>query len=706
MPDYTEHYDLPKGILSENYSLDMENEKMDKIDAALHGLQEGADGIEQDVDNIGSEIENARQGEGSLVDNIQGIKDDLQQHKQDYLSHKNDFTTYRDSNNLKVAKVEKELSDYKSTMQQLNPNQEPKQTASGYGVVSLPKNAANGQVSASSIKGLTLTNIALRKTMTNSSSAANSVATQVTNIPYPVGNRVLLKVKARVTNSECTSIRLLLQEEGYLSPANITKVLVNNPEKDKWYTGFIYETLPSGDFGKLRLSVQHTYSDSGTRRTLEVDDIVCVNATTHGIQNLTETEINNLVPNYFSGTKSTISASRLKSVGKNLFDGKLELGTINYLDGILSSSTTRTRSTNKIKLQANTQYTIKFPYTDEIVVVYYDINNNYLGYNRNPSGTTLTFTTPSNTHYIRFRNNSTNMNNEIMLNKGNIDLPYEPYTESNIYLPNVGELRSLPNGTKDEIRVSEGRLIKRVSEDYVLQSTDFSIMLTYTNVDGVATRYPLFNDNVLWNNNKNDTVNVHGKTEIALADRDNVASIGKFYTDTNQRIVFVVEKGTTLEQAKTLLTGVALNYQLAEPVEMPIEVSGSLVSHPNGTVYVEPFVADAGVYADKIEVLHQDLPIKALEKLSKVDFVTGLETELDIEGIAIAEDKFSFTHPELQDGDIVFFEYEYDVESTQGEAEVEYYDSRYTIKDSVTDKFYKWNVTVTDGVPSIELVEV
>jgi hypothetical protein len=72
----------------------------------------------------------------------------------------------------------------------------------------------------------------------------------------------------------------------------------------------------------------------------------------------------------------------------------------------------------------------------------------------------------------------------------------------------------------------------------------------------------------------------------------------------------------------------------------------------------------------------------------------------------IAEDKLSFTHPDLSEGDIVFFEYEYDVESTEGETEVEYYDSRYVIKDSVTDKFYKWNVKVANGTPTIEVVEV
>src|SRR5690606_31488368 len=122
-----------------------------------------------------------------------------------------------------------------------------------------------------------------------------------------------------------------------------------------------------------------------------------------------------------------------------------------------------------------------------------------------------------------------------------------------------------------------------------------------------------------------------------------------------------------ISAARTALGTMTLIYQLAEPEIIPIEVSGNIVSYPSGTIYIECVVPDAGIYTDKMEVLYSDLPIKALEKISKVDFVTGLETELDITAAVIAEDKLSFTHPDLSEGDIVFFEYEYDVESTEGE---------------------------------------
>lgn len=59
---------------------------------------------------------------------------------------------------LKVAKVEHELNDLKGVLQQVNINHEAKQKVNGYGIISLPKNAANGQVSGIRLFGLTITN--------------------------------------------------------------------------------------------------------------------------------------------------------------------------------------------------------------------------------------------------------------------------------------------------------------------------------------------------------------------------------------------------------------------------------------------------------------------------------------------------------------------------------------------------------------------
>jgi hypothetical protein len=284
----------------------------------------------------------------------------------------------------------------------------------------------------------------------------------------------------------------------------------------------------------------------------------------------------------------------------------------------------------------------------------------------------------------------------------------------------ISELRSLPNGTKDEIRVSENKAILKTGQ-VILNGSELWIYHIYAGTYDIHVfkilNWRVNNNSVSFNgvgDNKLKAVcfNIDGNLDINTS-YDTLTWEGKDFAIgvVNDELRLIVKGSklitTVLELQNYLsLKPTTLTYQLATPIEIPMQTSGSLVSYPSGTVYIEPFVADAGIYTDKMSVLHQDLPIKALEKISKVDFDTGLETELDITAAVIAEDKLSFTHPNLTSGDIVFFTYEYDRESTEGETEIEYYDSRYVIKDSATEKFYKWHIAVANGVPSIELVEV
>lgn len=195
-----------------------------------------------------------------------------------------------------------------------------------------------------------------------------------------------------------------------------------------------------------------------------------------------------------------------------------------------------------------------------------------------------------------------------------------------------------------------------------------------------------------------EKTNVASGAVINYAD---MADNGTYYAWNDDGETETGVKGDTLGIDATELT-----YQLAEPIITPINVVGTLLSNPSGTVYVEPVVADAGIYDKGISVLHQDLPIKYIEGVSKVDFTTGLETELDAAQCVMAGDKLSFTHPSLVSGDIAFFTYFHDLESTLGETTIEYYDSRHTLKDSVTGRFYKVVPIVSDGVLANQLVEV
>jgi hypothetical protein len=143
---------------------------------------------------------------------------------------------------------------------------------------------------------------------------------------------------------------------------------------------------------------------------------------------------------------------------------------------------------------------------------------------------------------------------------------------------------------------------------------------------------------------------------------------------------------------------------LAEPVITPIPYAGLLNSNSNGTVYHEPYIADAGVYDNGITIQSTDYPISEIEKIIKWE--NGVEYLLDVADAVIAIDGLSFTHPDLADGDLVMFTYAYDLESTVGKMTLTHYDSRYVIADTANGKFYKHKIVSTNGVPTIELEEV
>lgn len=474
---------------------------------------------------------------------------------------------------LKVAKVEKELNDYKSVMAQVNINQEAKQKASGYGIVSLPKNAANGQISVT-LKGKTATNLVKNGDFANGTTYWGAIGGTIS----VVDGKLQLTENTSQTEHYARQNLYMLGIKPYVGMKvfvraicfNGGQIVIYNRRSDGSYqhvdgnrvsgVGVSYAIITITDIHSTPELFIRLYGKTGiytgTGATYQFDDVFAIDLTALGLADKTADEINKMFPYWFDSTKSTVCGFRIRSVSQD-------------------------------ESQESTAYVLA----------------------KDAEGKIL-------------------------------------------------ELRSLPNGVKDEFRVSEGKLIQRIGHKE----------------------------------------NVASGTVINYAD---MADGGVFYAWNDDGETQAGVKGDTLTIDATQLI-----YQLAEPVEIPVQVSGTLLSYPSGTVYVENVVADAGLYSDGITVLHQDLPIKSIEKISKIDYETGLETILDASKAVIASDKLSFTHPDLKDGDIVFFIYEYDKESTIPEIEVEFYDSRYVVKDSATGKFYKWSITVTNGTPSIQLTEV
>lgn len=125
--------------------------------------------------------------------------------------------------------------------------------------------------------------------------------------------------------------------------------------------------------------------------------------------------------------------------GKNLFDGAIELGSINPADGSLVVSTTRTRSANFIPVQPNTTYTFTRENTDGIRwIIGYDKNKNGItdGLSTQPAAIinisagvmSRTFTTTPTTHYIKWYNTSdAGLNEKVQIELGSTATTYEPY---------------------------------------------------------------------------------------------------------------------------------------------------------------------------------------------------------------------------------------------------------------------------------------
>lgn len=131
---------------------------------------------------------------------------------------------------------------------------------------------------------------------------------------------------------------------------------------------------------------------------------------------------------YFEGMKS-VKMPVLTTTGKNLFDGKLEKGSIYTSTG--QNANAEALRSDYIKVEPNTSFIITNNFSYSSLIYLYDDNKNYiksLGDKKN-----VPFTIPSNCRYIRFRSNIDEVDFDVkyQLEQGTQSTSYEPY-KSNI----------------------------------------------------------------------------------------------------------------------------------------------------------------------------------------------------------------------------------------------------------------------------------
>lgn len=137
-------------------------------------------------------------------------------------------------------------------------------------------------------------------------------------------------------------------------------------------------------------------------------------------------------------------------------------------------------------------------------------------------------------------------------------------------------LRELPNGTKDELIINDGKYVKlaKVSEPYKLKASDFGTMLTaFAGWDGIYLKTLDNQDTTLKSNNGIGKVLIFTATEYFYDNRARIVASGLgWFIGPNGEIILCFEKDkyANIEAAIADLTSLELLYQLATPINIPL----------------------------------------------------------------------------------------------------------------------------------------
>jgi hypothetical protein len=620
--------------------------------------------------------------------------------------------------NVKISEIGNEVSKLSNTISNtlsvLNPFQSPKQTVSGYDtILSLPVNAANASIS-SKLDGMTLKNELNYNNETWAEwTKPSGVAADATGIEFTANGLDLIAylpaefksstkygilVMCASNNTAITGLRIGSNLTGSSVPlvgagliGNFKQILTTS------------SSIASNQF-RIYLSASETFGlKAKLAPSIRIFELPTGSEIESDFNTMTADQLAIKYPYVQGGSlQSAQSRFRLRSVGKNLFDGELELGGINSTTGLNESSTTLIRSKNYTKVNVSASYKVSLDGVAKTTnIFYYDSNRNFISYE-----TASGFTTPNNCAYVRIRHISTNTEEKIQIEPGSTATTYEPHRTSTQYFNGTIPLYRVPNGTVNSIEKKTDGSSEEVERNklHELVAGDIAnLTTTLTNVDIVAINKQA--GDVVYNDSgteveKAQAILFPNFTAVINSGIDNTSNIGKIYNASTTRYGLVVSKNTyvNLAAAQAALAGTKLIYQLSVETRTPITTSGQAYSYQSGTVYIEPYTADAGIYASGISVSASGFPIKALESISKVDYSTGLETPIDVSAAIVAPNGLSFTHTGLANGDIVFFTYEFASKVPQAYKTIEYLDSRFVFIDTVTGQAVQVVRTISNGV--------
>ena len=146
---------------------------------------------------------------------------------------------------------------------------------------------------------------------------------------------------------------------------------------------------------------------------------------------------------YMQGMMNAVNPI-VKNVGKNLFDGELEMGSIYLNNGVNYDSIRTIRTKNFIPIKSSTQYILKNDKNYAQNIIFYDEQQRAISYYSD----TIVFTTPVNTKYLKFRCaehlEQKDLHTKFQLEEGSVSTPYIEYKENICYV-DCGEIRLTPD---------------------------------------------------------------------------------------------------------------------------------------------------------------------------------------------------------------------------------------------------------------------
>lgn len=575
------------------------------------------------------------------------------------------------------------------------------------GIGSIPSNA-EGQVSGVKIQGLTATNIIENGNFLDGTSGwgvhDNSTTLSVSNNTLiatgtgnftnvtchrrfnanilQTGHKYYVRAIFRVTNSECTRIKIEFRSSTIQEVAG-----QNNPVANQWYTlsGII---TALGTYPAPYVRIVANYPDAATAagKVTEIREVIAIDLTVHGLENKTKEELDRMFPYYWNGTNSTVCAGRIKIVRKNLFHPKHALKNPRYsimeylgvqcLSWIASSNMGSVKNGEQYGLfmdgmfEKGKQYMIIVDMavsSDEAYLCWFYDDGTYQ--RTQPSQTVDSFTRIISTSeagknvvgiggmwnagqrvYVRL--------DTFQIQKADVSQEYEPYMESNTYFvakdPETDEilqLRSVPSGAKDEISVTEGKLIKRVSDWINLWELEWS-----KHFASETENYWCMQNNDMFPNSVisfyEDNITIVNYPHVVIPSGATYEAYDGYAIRKNRENFRIKipksEIDGTIDNAKAKAwlqqNQVTLIYQLAEPITYPVNIEGEPIIYPNGTIYIEPYIADMFEYNDGITF---DYPVSEIDKIKGI--VDGKWVELDNE-YTLSEDGLTLTIEGVENG--------------------------------------------------------